>query len=87
MTSSKIRAVVRLLKSVARRDIDPTVALEAWPTPIDEEDDPLVAAAWHELTHYENDVDIRTKDPEFDKNMRDDLYRRAVEILTKYEGD
>jgi hypothetical protein len=87
VTSSRILAVARLLKSVARRDIDPTVALEAWPTPIDEEDDPLIASAWHELTHYENDVDIRTKDPKHDKRRRNDLYRRACEILTKHQGD
>ena len=75
--------VISLLESVASKQMDPAKAIKEWPD-IDSEKDKLIASAWHDLSHYENDIDIRTKDSEFDSKMREGLRNKASKIRFKY---
>ena len=83
MPDVKIVKIVSLLESVASGQMDPALALKEWPD-IDSETDDLIATGWHELSHYENDVDLRESDSEYDANMRALLKKWAVKIRGKY---
>ncbi|HMO51211.1 MAG TPA: hypothetical protein PKE26_13860 [Kiritimatiellia bacterium] len=79
----RIDTVVLLLESVARNVLDATTALEQWPD-IDSEVDDLVASAWHDVSHYATDKDIRIKDPSYAAYQAKSLLDRAQKIRDKY---
>ncbi len=81
--SQKERDVVRLLEMAAAGKLDSAVALEQWPD-IDSEEDALIAAGWHELSHFANDGDIRDRDKEYDEYQRNSLCEYARKIREKY---
>ncbi|MDI6784512.1 MAG: hypothetical protein QME64_10515 [bacterium] len=84
MDIEKIRTIISLLKMVADGELDPDLALERWPD-IDKETDKLIAASWHDLSHFANDTDIRKKDKEYDIMQRNLLRKNASEIHQKYQ--
>ena len=51
--TAKERAVlaVALLEQVLSGKIDPQVAPQQWPS-VDADDDPLLGATWHDLSHF-----------------------------------
>src|SRR5437660_680801 len=60
MDTETARIVTRLLELVVKGNIEPTEALAQWPQTADAE--PVFGAAWHDLTHFAADDDIRQKD-------------------------
>lgn len=52
---------IELLEKVLSGELDATQALALWPD-IDTESDPAVVVAWHDLSHFSADADIREKD-------------------------
>lgn len=68
MTDEKrghIDTVVSLLEMVAGGQMPAASALEKWPD-IDREADSLIAAAWHDLSHFATDEGIRRRDDAYD---------------------
>lgn len=82
-TIEKAREAVRLLELVATKKKEPASALSEWPD-IDAEKDKTIAGAWHELSHYENDLDIRQRDPEYDEILCTQLLEAARRIREKF---
>lgn len=72
----RIAKIVTLLESVANNKIDPTLALQQWPD-IETETDKLLAASWHDLSHFAADRDIRERDPSYATYQRNLLLDRA----------
>ena len=67
----------------ANGSLDPNAALQAWP--IDSADDDVVLAeAWHALSHFANDWDIRQKDAAYDELMRAQLFQHARKIKVQF---
>lgn len=80
---SHIETVVSLLEMVADGRIPAASALEKWPD-IDRETDDLIASAWHELSHFVTDEDIRRRDNDYDLYQRSLLKEKASRIRQKY---
>ena len=55
------------------------LALHEWPN-IDSEDNAVLIAAWHDLTHFAVDQDIMRDDRRYADYQRDLLMRRIEEI-------
>src|ERR1700730_19269269 len=49
----------------------------------DVDDDPLLVATWHDLSHFSADDDIRRKDRNYAEYQTELLSRRGHEIRTK----
>jgi hypothetical protein len=79
----QIDTVVSLLELVADGQIPAASALEKWPD-IDRETDSLIAAAWHDLSHFAADDDIRRRDKAYDLYQRKLLKEMASRIREKY---
>jgi hypothetical protein len=71
--------IISLLEGVAGGSLDARVALEHWPD-IDLEADSLLAASWHDLSHYAADKDIRDRDPAYATYQNNLLLIRAKTI-------
>ena len=80
----KIRLVVSLLEKVANYKLEPQKALLQWPD-IDEESDELIESSWHYLSHFENDSDIREKDPSYAAYQINQLLDKAKLLKSKYQ--
>jgi Lon protease-like protein len=76
------RRIVDLLRAVARGELDGARALEQWPDKAEE--NTLFAAAWHNLSHFVNDEDIRKKDEAYQEYQAETLLRNADEIDARY---
>jgi hypothetical protein len=83
MENDRALKAASLLELVASGQMNPTSALNEWPD-IDSEPDDLISASWHDLSHYENDVDIRKRDSRFEAKMREGLKNQAAKIRKKY---
>ena len=83
MDIDRAKESTRLLEMVLAGEIDPAAALKQWPD-IDSEQDDLIEASWHDLSHYANDDDIRSKDPEYEKQQKQLLADKANKIKKKY---
>jgi hypothetical protein len=83
MKSQKIKNIIEILNKVAEGSISGEDGLIQWQD-IDLEDDSLITASWHDLSHFANDGDIRKKDKEYAGYQRDLLKTRAKEISEKY---
>ncbi len=80
----RIKNIINLLERVSSEEIAPEQALKQWPD-IEAEIDELVAASWHELTHFQNDSDIREKDVTYDEYMKASLLNFAKRLKEKYK--
>lgn len=83
MDIDRAKQSIRLLEMVLEGKVDPVTALDQWPD-IDTEQDDLIEASWHDLSHYANDDDIRSKDVEYDKQQKKVLADKAEKIRKKY---
>lgn len=83
MKTQKVKNIIEILNKVAEGVISGKDGLIQWPD-IDSEEDSLITASWHDLSHFDNDSDIREKDKEYDENQRNLLKTRANEIHEKY---
>jgi len=68
-TEDHIERVVALLEMVADGRMSANSALDEWPD-IDREQDRLIAAAWHHLSHFASDDDIRARDETYGDYQR-----------------
>jgi hypothetical protein len=80
---SHIDTILLLLEMVADGRIPAAAALEKWPD-IDRETDRLIAAAWHDLSHFAADEDIRRRDTAYDLYQRNLLKEKATRVREKY---
>jgi hypothetical protein len=85
VTELRAAAAVILLQRVLARDLEPDAALREWPD-IDTESDELLAASWHDLSHYAADEDIRAKDLRYANFQTELLKRRIEEIKQKFSN-
>jgi hypothetical protein len=83
MNKKRAETAIGLLQRVASGGMNADVALATWPE-IDSEDDPLLTASWHDLSHFAADTDIRGRDASYAAYQRELLLRRATEIKEKY---
>jgi hypothetical protein len=83
MNKQRAETAIGLLQRVASGDMNADVALATWPE-IDSDDDPLLTASWHDLSHFAADADIRDRDPSYAVHQCELLLRRATEIKEKY---
>ena len=81
----RMRVIVSLLEGVANDEISTEEALRKWPN-IDEEEDKLLTAAWHDLSHFQADSDIRARDEAYATYQRNLLTERAREIRERYRA-
>jgi hypothetical protein len=72
--------VAALLDAVADGAMSASQALARWPAVSDR----LLKIARHEVTHVENDVDIRDRDPEYARYQRDSLRERAWQVRQRF---
>ena len=80
--TSPISAAISILKDVSQRQITFSDALERWPLPVDDCDDAL-ANAWHELSHFEADLDVFEKDPGYREWALARCEKLAKELKTR----
>jgi predicted class III extradiol MEMO1 family dioxygenase len=78
-SSEKARLAARILERVLSGDVAPELALYEWPN-IVSEDNAILIAAWHDLSHFATDEDIRRKDRRYADYQRDLLERRIKEM-------
>lgn len=79
MTKNHNEKVADLLYRVANSEISTEIAFAEWGD-VEDESEPTLAHAWHYLTHFANDEDLR-EDAEYDQLMRNKLREFADEIL------
>jgi hypothetical protein len=84
MVRRDVRIIVELLEGVVSRTIGASQALESWPDP-DDETDETIKSAWHELSHYATDEDIRSRDPEYERFMTENLAALAKRIRQLFQ--
>jgi hypothetical protein len=83
MKNSKIEKILNIITNVAEGTMDPNRGLKMWPS-FDPETDPLIAACWHDFSHFVNDHDIRARDEKYDSYQRILLKSGADKIREKY---
>ena len=79
----KIRNVIALLEGVLEGEIPAGDALQRWPN-IDAETDDAVAQAWHDLSHYASDDDIRERDHTYAMHQKRLLQNHVDKLRKKY---
>jgi hypothetical protein len=79
----KIKNIIALLDGVIDGVIPANDALQCWPN-IDAETDDVVTQAWHDLSHYASDEDIRERDPDYAKYQKTLLQSHIYELKSKY---
>jgi hypothetical protein len=72
--------VAALLDAVADGAISASQALARWPTVSDRR----LKIARHEVTHVENDIDIRERDPDYARYQRDSLRELAWQVRQRF---
>ena len=85
MTDSSANLLARSLELVADGKLDPADAIEKCGDP-DRYADPLLAKAWHLLSHFANDVDIRRRDIEYTNQQLARLRQYAAAIRRRSTG-
>jgi hypothetical protein len=73
-------SVAAALDAVASGDESASNAMSQWPAMRDR----LLDAAWHELSHFENDADTRRRDDAYDRYQRDSLRELAWQIRDRF---
>lgn len=79
-----VQNIVELLEGAAAGSIGASQALASWPDPDDEKDE-TIKSAWHELSHYATDEDIRSRDPEYERFMRENLAALAKRVRQLFQ--
>jgi hypothetical protein len=72
--------IATALEAVAAGEMSALTAMSHWP----EIRDRLLDAAWHELSHFENDADIRERDADYNHYQRDCLREFASRIRDQF---
>ena len=85
MDETKTEMLARLLEAVAAGELDAKEAMRQWPN-ADTESDELLSASWHDLLHYAEDSDIRTRDPKYAAYQCELLLQRAQQIRSSSSG-
>ena len=80
----KVRFVISLLERTIANEQEAQKSLEKWPD-IDSEQDELLKAAWHDLSHFAADSDIRQRDKGYAESQTDLLRQHVKSIRAKYE--
>jgi hypothetical protein len=80
----KYLKIIELLKSVATNKIEADKAILEWPDDVDLEQNRLIRDAWHSISHFQADADLRMKDVEYADLQREQLLKYAYEIEAKY---
>jgi hypothetical protein len=62
--------MINLLSKVLDGTLSSGDAIKAWPDIDDPTDDKTMKNAWHSLYHYNVDVDIRSKEPEYEVQQK-----------------
>ena len=62
--------MIDLLSKVLDGRIASNEALDAWPDIDDLTDDKLMQNAWHSLSHYDTDEDIRANEPGYEAQQK-----------------
>ena len=73
----------KLLEQVIEDKLKAKAALEQWPD-IETEQGELIEAAWHDLSHYANDDDLRAADKEYENILKTNLSEKLKLIRNKY---
>ena len=81
----KFEKIISFLENVAADKMLAKNAIGSWPDNIDEEKDKLIANAWHSLSHFMVDDDIREKDKTYSEYQRKELLEFAEKIRKKYQ--
>ena len=82
MNFEHAQAAVRLLKLVVAGEIDAARALDEWPQSGGREN--TLDVAWHDLSHFAADGDIRSKDERYTRYQTELLKSRIAEIERAY---
>jgi hypothetical protein len=69
-----------LLEAVANGSLEPEAALAEWGDPGPERNDRTLSGAWHVLSHYADDGDIRLADEGYARHAQEVLRRQATKI-------
>jgi hypothetical protein len=83
ITKEGVGIAVALLEQMLSGKVDSGVALQQWPGG-DVDDDPLLVATWHDLSHFAADDDIRRKDRAYAEYQTELLSRRGQQIRSKF---
>ena len=83
MSRELAETIVQLLEAVITHEMTPDAALSAWPE-MNGEVDRELAAAWHDLSLYATDADIREKDREYEHYQLSVLRKHAQGIRRSY---
>lgn len=86
MERERLLGIADLLEKVATGKITGEEALQLWPS-VETETDQLLRFAWHDLSHYAVDFDIRAKDPRYAAYQNQLLSDRAHAIRLRSESD
>ncbi len=82
MNKNNIKLMISLLTKVSKEKIKPEEALKSWP---EEPESKLINIAWHNLSHYECDEDIRKKDKDYDIWQKKTLIDNAKKLKEEYD--
>lgn len=85
MDQSRVKKVIELLRAVANDNVSPDAALKEWPL-AESETQGLLAAAWHHLSHYQVDADIRARDPVYAAYQVKRLLEYASRLEEAYDA-
>ena len=77
-------AAATLLEQVVHGVLDASVALELWSEWVDPDADAVLATAFHALSHYAADTDIRAHDAKYRDYQNALLLKRAREVRAKF---
>lgn len=80
-----IRDAILILEKVLAGDMSADDALIEW-SDIDDESNEIMIGAWHELTHYAADADIRAKDTEYAEYQREQLKTYASRLSSQLKN-
>jgi hypothetical protein len=75
--------IAAALEAVAAGEMSALTAMSHWPAIRDR----LFDEAWHALSHFENDVDIRRRDEAYDHYQRDCLRALASRVRDRFGVD
>ena len=72
---SRKQTIIDLLSKFLAGSLSSEEALNAWPDNDDTTDDRLMKNAWHSLSHYDVDSDIRAREPAYEARQKADLQK------------
>jgi hypothetical protein len=79
----KASVAATLLERVANGSLEPSAALDEWPSGTESDD--VLNVGWHDLSHFAADSDIRMKDSRYRSHQIALLLKRAKDIKDKHQ--